>query len=40
MNRVMMKITRNQKIAEKTYFMSLEGDTSAITAGTVRKYKA
>ena len=31
MNRVMMKITRNQKIAEKTYFMSLEGDTSAIT---------
>ena len=31
MNRVMMTITRNQKIAEKTYFMSLEGDTSAIT---------
>lgn len=27
----MMKITGNQKIAEKTYFMSLEGDTSAIT---------
>ena len=31
MNRVMMKITGNKKIAEKTYFMSLEGDTSAIT---------
>ena len=31
MNQVMMKITGNQKIAEKTYFMSLEGDTSAIT---------
>lgn len=27
----MMKITDNKKIAEKTYFMSLEGDTSAIT---------
>lgn len=27
----MMKITGNKKIAEKTYFMSLEGDTSAIT---------
>lgn len=26
----MMKITDNKKIAEKTYFMSLEGDTSAI----------
>lgn len=26
----MMKITDNIKIAEKTYFMSLEGDTSAI----------
>lgn len=31
MNQVMMKITDNKKIAEKTYFMSLEGDTSAIT---------
>ena len=31
MNRVVMKITGNKKIAEKTYFMSLEGDTSAIT---------
>lgn len=31
MNQVMMKITDNEKIAEKTYFMSLEGDTSAIT---------
>ena len=31
MNRVVMKITDNQEIAEKTYFMSLEGDTSAIT---------
>ena len=31
MNQVMMKITGNKKIAEKTYFMSLEGDTSAIT---------
>lgn len=31
MNQVMMKITDNIKIAEKTYFMSLEGDTSAIT---------
>lgn len=30
MNQVMMKITDNKKIAEKTYFMSLEGDTSAI----------
>lgn len=30
MNQVMMKITDNIKIAEKTYFMSLEGDTSAI----------
>ena len=27
----MMKITDKKKIAEKTYFMSLEGDTSAIT---------
>lgn len=27
----MMKITGNKKIAERTYFMSLEGDTSAIT---------
>ena len=27
----MMKITDNKKIAEKTYFMSLEGGTSAIT---------
>lgn len=27
----MMKITDNKKIAEKTYFMSLDGDTSAIT---------
>ncbi len=27
----MMKITDNKKIAEKTYFMSLEGDTSEIT---------
>ena len=27
----MMKIIDNKKIAEKTYFMSLEGDTSAIT---------
>lgn len=27
----MMKITDNKNIAEKTYFMSLEGDTSAIT---------
>ena len=27
----MMKITDNKKIAEKTYFMSFEGDTSAIT---------
>lgn len=31
MNQVMMKITDNKKIAGKTYFMSLEGDTSAIT---------
>lgn len=31
MNQAMMKITDNKKIAEKTYFMSLEGDTSAIT---------
>lgn len=31
MNQVMMKITDKKKIAEKTYFMSLEGDTSAIT---------
>ena len=31
MNQVMMKITDNKKIAEKTYFMSLEGDTTAIT---------
>ena len=31
MNRVVMKITGNKKIAKKTYFMSLEGDTSAIT---------
>lgn len=31
MNQVMMKIIDNKKIAEKTYFMSLEGDTSAIT---------
>ena len=31
MNQVMMKIIGNKKIAEKTYFMSLEGDTSAIT---------
>ena len=31
MNQVMMKITDNKKIAEKTYFMSLEGDTSART---------
>ena len=31
MNRVVMKITGNKKIAEKTYLMSLEGDTSAIT---------
>lgn len=31
MNQVMMKITDNKKIAEKTYFMSLEGDNSAIT---------
>lgn len=31
MNQVMMKITDNKKIAEKTYFMSLEGDTSEIT---------
>lgn len=31
MNQIMMKITDNKKIAEKTYFMSLEGDTSAIT---------
>lgn len=31
MNQVMMKITDNKKIAEKTYFMSLDGDTSAIT---------
>lgn len=31
MNQVMMKITDNKNIAEKTYFMSLEGDTSAIT---------
>ena len=31
MNRIVMKITDNQEIAEKTYFMSLEGDTSAIT---------
>lgn len=31
MNQVMMKITDNKKIAEKTYFMSLEGDTSVIT---------
>lgn len=31
MNQVMMKITGNKKIAERTYFMSLEGDTSAIT---------
>lgn len=31
MNQAMMKITDNIKIAEKTYFMSLEGDTSAIT---------
>ena len=31
MNQVMMKITDNKKIAEKTYLMSLEGDTSAIT---------
>lgn len=31
MNQVMMKITDNKKIAERTYFMSLEGDTSAIT---------
>lgn len=31
MNQVMMKITDNKKIDEKTYFMSLEGDTSAIT---------
>lgn len=31
MNQVMMKITDNKKIAEKTYFMSLEGDSSAIT---------
>lgn len=30
MNQVMMKITDNKKIAEKTYFMSLEGDTSAV----------
>lgn len=30
MNQVMMKITDSIKIAEKTYFMSLEGDTSAI----------
>ena len=31
MTQVMMKITGNKKIAEKTYFMSLEGDTSEIT---------
>ncbi len=31
MTQVMMKITGNKKIAEKTYFMSLEGDTSTIT---------
>lgn len=32
MKQVVMKITENKPIADRTYFMSLEGDTSAITA--------
>ncbi len=31
MNQVMMKIIGNKKIADRTYLMKLEGDTSAIT---------
>lgn len=32
MTQVFMKITENKLIAERTYYMTLEGDTSAITA--------
>lgn len=31
MNQVIMKIIGNKKIADRTYLMELEGDTSAIT---------
>lgn len=32
MNQAILKITENKKIAEKTFYMVLEGDVSAITA--------
>ena len=32
MTQGLMKITENKLIAERTYYMTLEGDTSAITA--------